>query len=121
MCAVTLISQALLYGIYLGTFIQCLRCLIFTDEGWKLREKINSYTLALATIFIFLTSTTNLGTTLQFMLEVLMRDEGWQLDNIGIAMDISEYLTFLLIDYVLLRSSTAFGAQGKLAAAVPND
>ncbi|KIL53974.1 hypothetical protein M378DRAFT_29420, partial [Amanita muscaria Koide BX008] len=53
-------TQALLYGIYLATLIQCFRWLIFTDEGWEPREKIN-FLMVFATIFIFFMSTINLA------------------------------------------------------------
>ncbi|KIL56447.1 hypothetical protein M378DRAFT_89300 [Amanita muscaria Koide BX008] len=100
--AVETIAQALLYGIYLETLIQCLRWLVFIDEGWKPRDKINSLIMTFATSFIFLTSTINLMTSLQYTLGILRRDENWQLNGIGIAMDISEYLTLLSIDCVLI-------------------
>ncbi|KAM6499956.1 hypothetical protein JOM56_005464 [Amanita muscaria] len=99
---VTLIAQTLFYGIYLETLIQCLRWLIFTDEGWKPREKINSLIMTFATGFIFLTSTSNLLTSLQDVLKISRRDEGWQLKDIGIAMTISESLTLLSVDYILI-------------------
>ncbi|KIL57873.1 hypothetical protein M378DRAFT_359464 [Amanita muscaria Koide BX008] len=101
---VAMIVQTLLYGIYLETLIQCLRWLIFIDEGWKPREKINSHTLTFTTIFIFFTSTINHITTLQFALEILSRDKSRHTTryNIGIAMSVSESLTLLSIDYVLI-------------------
>ncbi|KIL57880.1 hypothetical protein M378DRAFT_1027498 [Amanita muscaria Koide BX008] len=101
MFVVTVIAQTLLYGIYLETLIQCLRWLIFTDEGWKPQDKINSLIVAFATGFIFLMSTTNLITALKYTLETLRRDK-FTVSDIGIVMGVSEYLTFLSIDYVLI-------------------
>ncbi|KAM6499963.1 hypothetical protein JOM56_005471 [Amanita muscaria] len=99
---VTITAQTFLYGIYLETFIQCLRWLIFIDEGWKPRDKINSLIMAFATGFVFLTSTINLIVTLQYTLKILRRYEGSQLSDIGIVMTLSEFLALLLIDYVLI-------------------
>ncbi|KIL61473.1 hypothetical protein M378DRAFT_82541 [Amanita muscaria Koide BX008] len=87
---VTAIAEALLYGIYVATFIRCLRWLIFTDEGWKLRGKIPgpSLTMTFATIFFFLASTTNLITSLQYLLGFLRNDEkfeNWYMREIGMA------------------------------------
>ncbi|KAM6492253.1 hypothetical protein JOM56_011977 [Amanita muscaria] len=104
---VTAIAEALLYGIYVATFIRCLRWLIFTDEGWKLREKIPgpSLTMAFATIFFFLASTTNLITSLQYLLGFLGNDEkfeNWYMREIGMANNISWLLSLLSIDGVLI-------------------
>ncbi|KIL57868.1 hypothetical protein M378DRAFT_171250 [Amanita muscaria Koide BX008] len=58
--------------------------------------------MAFATSFIFLTSTINLITTLQYMLAILRREELHIDDIIGTVMNISELLTLLSIDYVLI-------------------
>ncbi|PPQ91764.1 hypothetical protein CVT25_000589 [Psilocybe cyanescens] len=47
---------ALFYGLYLSTLFHCLRWLIFTDEGWKVRKRI-SWTLLTVTIAIWALST----------------------------------------------------------------
>ncbi|KAM6499108.1 hypothetical protein JOM56_004616 [Amanita muscaria] len=104
---VTTIAQALLYGTYLATFIRWLRWLIFTDEGWKLREKIPgpSLTMAVATVFVFLASTANLITSLQYLLGFLRNDgifENWYMREIIMADSISWLLSLLSIDGVLI-------------------
>lgn len=47
---------ALFYGLYLSTLFHCLRWLIFTDEGWKIRKKI-SWTLLTVTVTLWALST----------------------------------------------------------------
>jgi hypothetical protein len=82
---VALFALSLLYGVYLTTLIQCFRWLIFTDEGWKLRSKINSV-MTLATVFIFLTSTTNLVCTLKYELDAYVRrNKNWSLYGVVMA------------------------------------
>ncbi|KIL58937.1 hypothetical protein M378DRAFT_15195 [Amanita muscaria Koide BX008] len=110
--------QALLYGIYLATLIQCFRWLIFTDEGWKPREKINSV-MTMATIFFFLTSTTNLATTLVYELDV-KRGHLYVYEN-GTVMiqNISELLGIISIDCVLIYRCWIVYAKSLRAICVP--
>ena len=54
-----LFTQAALYGLYVATLIHCLRWLVYTDEGWKRRDRVNKLMLT-TTIIIFLCSTVNL-------------------------------------------------------------
>ncbi|PPQ91765.1 hypothetical protein CVT25_000590 [Psilocybe cyanescens] len=51
-----LFVSALFYGLYLTTLFHCLRWLIFTDDGWKVRKRI-SWTLLTVTIAIWALST----------------------------------------------------------------
>ena len=69
-----LFTQAALYGLYVATLIHCLRWLVYTDEGWKRRDRVNKLMLT-ATIIIFLCSTVNLVLTVpsQFL---FMGDSG---------------------------------------------
>ncbi|KIL56449.1 hypothetical protein M378DRAFT_522829 [Amanita muscaria Koide BX008] len=99
---VALISEALFYGIYIATIIQCFRWLIFTDDGWKPRGKVNSLSSAFATIFFFLTYTTNLIASLQVMIQDLGRDEMRDMYGTVMVMDISEVLAIVSIDCVLI-------------------
>ena len=55
-----LFTQAALYGLYLATLIDCLRWLVYTDEGWKQRDRTNKLMLT-TSIIIFLCSTVNLA------------------------------------------------------------
>ena len=58
-----LFTQAVLYGLYVASLIHCLRWLVYTDEGWKQRDRVNKLMLT-TTIIIFLCSTVNLVITL---------------------------------------------------------
>ena len=64
---VGLFLQALLYGFYLATLFHCLRWLVYTDDGWKLRagSKINKLMLVV-TVLLFFLSTINLGLSIRF-------------------------------------------------------
>lgn len=57
--------DALLYGIYFTTLLHCVRWLVFADEGWKLRRKMDiQWAMLLATLLLFFFSLGN------FVLEV---------------------------------------------------
>ena len=60
---IALFTQATLYGLYVATLIDCLRWLIFTDDGWKQRDRVNKLML-ITTVVIFLLSTVNLAIVL---------------------------------------------------------
>ncbi|KIJ24880.1 hypothetical protein M422DRAFT_274244 [Sphaerobolus stellatus SS14] len=44
-------AEALFLGLYLPTLFRCLRWLLWTDEGWKLRKKID-WTILIVTLLI---------------------------------------------------------------------
>lgn len=54
----TLFVDGLFYGLYLSTLFNCIRWLVFTDEGWKVRKRI-SWVLLSITIALFMLSTTS--------------------------------------------------------------
>ena len=56
--------HAILYGLYLATLVQCLRWLLFDDDGWKFRAHINWFMLTV-TLFIFLFSTADFAGTIR--------------------------------------------------------
>ncbi|KAF8178711.1 hypothetical protein BJ912DRAFT_983670 [Pholiota molesta] len=56
--------SALFYGLYLSTVFHCLRWLVFADEGWKTRRKINWAMLSI-TIILWALSTTSRALDLQ--------------------------------------------------------
>ncbi|KIL60204.1 hypothetical protein M378DRAFT_168341 [Amanita muscaria Koide BX008] len=116
---VALFTLALLYGVYLATLIQCFRWLVFADEGWKLRAKINSV-MTLATIFIFLTSTINVVSTLKYELDAYVRkDQNWSLYGVVMVADISWLIARLLIDGVLIYRCWIVYARSWRAICVP--
>jgi hypothetical protein len=64
---IAVFTQAVLYGLYIATLVHCLRWLIYTDDGWNQRDRINKLML-IATILIFMLSTMNLGITFRYNL-----------------------------------------------------
>ena len=75
---IQLFINAPLYGLYLTTLIYCLRWLVYTDDGWKLRDRINKPML-ITSVLIFLYSTLDLA----FMLQIELYSIGEGLSNIG--------------------------------------
>ena len=57
---IQLFMQAALYGLYVATLIHCLRWLVYTNDGWKLRDRVSNKLILITTILIFLFSTGNL-------------------------------------------------------------
>ncbi|KIL61455.1 hypothetical protein M378DRAFT_32881, partial [Amanita muscaria Koide BX008] len=53
---------AILFGLYLASFAHCVRWLLFEDEGWKVRKKVNRV-LATTTLLVFFLSTVSISTT----------------------------------------------------------
>ncbi|KAM6499797.1 hypothetical protein JOM56_005305 [Amanita muscaria] len=117
---VTVFTQALLYGIYLATLISCFRWLVFTDEGWKPRQKINMV-MTFATIFIFLMSTVNLVTALKYGLNEYINEDGSYKPEYGtvIAMDISSMLAVISVDSVLIYRCWIVYSKSWLVVCVP--
>ncbi|KIJ41920.1 hypothetical protein M422DRAFT_254931 [Sphaerobolus stellatus SS14] len=63
-------NYALFSGLYLSTLFSCLRWLIWVDEGWKLRKKIQ-WTLLAVALFIFACALATVSTILRsLMIEV---------------------------------------------------
>src|ERR1700759_2944427 len=67
---ISLFMLSVFYGFYIATLLHCLRWLIYTDDGWKRRDRISKIMLT-TTILIFLLSTINLGINLQYALAFL--------------------------------------------------
>jgi hypothetical protein len=53
---IELFIQAILFGLYLATLVHYFRWLMFADEGWKYREKINKPMLVVSTLLFVLTT-----------------------------------------------------------------
>jgi len=52
--------DALIYGVYFTSLLYCIRWVVFTDEGWKLRSKKDiKWVMLVATMFLFAFSITN--------------------------------------------------------------
>ena len=69
-----LFTQAVLYGFYVATLILCLRWLVYTDGGWKQRDRVNKLML-ITTILLFICLTVDLVLSLPDQL-YLMGDFG---------------------------------------------
>jgi hypothetical protein len=54
-----MIVQAILTGLYITTFFHCLRWLVFTDEGWRLRKNID-WPILSVTVLVFILTYTSL-------------------------------------------------------------
>ena len=64
--AIDVFVQAILYGLYVATFVHCLRWLIYTDDGWRRRDRVNKLMLT-ATILIFMLTTMDLGIAFRYV------------------------------------------------------
>ena len=77
-----LFAQAIMYGLYVGTVVHCLRWLLFDDNDWTIRKKINWSMLAIG-ILLFILMTINLWTSLQLtvgpvlQVNVLVFEQSW--------------------------------------------
>ncbi|PFH46295.1 hypothetical protein AMATHDRAFT_7996 [Amanita thiersii Skay4041] len=98
---VALFVQALLYGLYIATFLHCLRWLIFKDEGWDLRKEVN-WPKLFVTLIIFGLSTSQLALALRIMLITLMND-GTSIKNISTAKYSLETITAVIVNGLLVR------------------
>ena len=81
---IPLFVQAVMFGSYLATLVHCLRWIVYDDEGWKVRKKVNWGMLAI-TLFVFLSSTTNLGISLQMTLGFFSNGDVLTLNKLSIA------------------------------------
>ena len=66
---VALFVQSIFYGLYSATFVHCIRWLVFVDDGWKFREKMNWF-MILVTSLLFIFSTANLGASVPLTLQI---------------------------------------------------
>ena len=87
---IPLFPQAILYGLYLGTSVHCLRWLMFDDKDWNIRKKIK-WPMLTITILLFILMTINLCAALQLMvgpvlqLNVLAFKRSWA-DAVGVCI-----------------------------------
>ncbi|TFK41510.1 hypothetical protein BDQ12DRAFT_733035 [Crucibulum laeve] len=69
---VALFTASIATGLYLSTLLHCLRWLLFTDEGWKIRKKI-SWPFLIATLSLLVLSTIHLSLALWETLEQVLQ------------------------------------------------
>ncbi|PFH50980.1 hypothetical protein AMATHDRAFT_40507 [Amanita thiersii Skay4041] len=93
--------QAILYGLYISTLIYCLRWLLFTDEGWKLRKRPQSVMLGV-TVVLFILSTSDLVLSLYNTIFFSNLNGGDVPSYIGVPTFIIENVTVVIVDCVLI-------------------
>lgn len=64
----SIFAGALFYGLYLATLFHCIRWLVFTDEGWKIRKKI-SKSMLIITLSIWVLSTVNKALEIEYAMQ----------------------------------------------------
>ncbi|PFH49353.1 hypothetical protein AMATHDRAFT_63423 [Amanita thiersii Skay4041] len=92
--------QAFLYGLYIDTFLHCVRWLAFTFEGWTRRKDIKWGLLAV-TVFVFGVESTDVGLALQATLFSTLEKPPLTVANIW--SYIFERLVIVIADCVLLH------------------
>jgi hypothetical protein len=83
---IQLFTQTALYGLYVATLIHCLRWLVYTNDGWKLRDRIDNKPILITTILIFLFSTVNLVLMLSISLAYFGDRDSNILGSISVAV-----------------------------------
>ncbi|PFH47838.1 hypothetical protein AMATHDRAFT_6371 [Amanita thiersii Skay4041] len=92
--------QALLFGLYISTFLHALRWLVFLDEGWALRSHIN-WSLLIITCMIFVLMAGDLGYSFLYPIPGLKEDER-EIDIFVLITVTIENLVVVLADSVLI-------------------
>ena len=59
--------QAILFGLYITTFLLCLRWLVYEDDGWVIRKDIK-WPMLTVTVILFVFSVIELTLSLEFTL-----------------------------------------------------
>ncbi|KAM6504121.1 hypothetical protein JOM56_001064 [Amanita muscaria] len=89
--------HAVFFGVYIATFFQCLRWLIFVDEGWTKRNDIK-WTILIVTLMIFALSTADLGICLWgTLLSVTETFNSSSVFQLGV-----ESITTIIVDGILI-------------------
>ena len=79
-----LFTQSVMYGLYVGTSVHCVQCLLLDGTDWSVRKKIN-WTMSTTAIVLFILMTVNLWTSLQLtvgpalQVNVLASEQSWLL------------------------------------------
>jgi hypothetical protein len=111
--------QSIFYGLYTATFVHCTRWLIFDDDGWKLRQKMN-WIMILMTTLIFIFSTMNLGTSIPLTFDIM--PVGYSLPSyfsLNLVNGAFEYATFLVTDGILIYRCWITYGKSWLAISLP--
>ncbi|KIL59812.1 hypothetical protein M378DRAFT_168815 [Amanita muscaria Koide BX008] len=92
--------QAISYGLYIATFSHCLRWLLYDNESWKGRNKLNWPMLTIS-ILVFLLGTAGLGTSFRMTLALHQSDD-LLYNTFNTVNSALEYTTFQIVDAVLI-------------------
>ncbi|KAM6503912.1 hypothetical protein JOM56_000855 [Amanita muscaria] len=105
-----LFTQAIFYGLYIPTFFNCLRWLLFEDEVWKLRPyKQMTWLYIIIAILVFALATTDIGIAVRLTRARLVGEQSIaeRLSYLSVAI---EGTTLIIIDAVLIyRCWTVYG------------
>jgi hypothetical protein len=98
-----LIVQAILSGLYTTSFFHCLRWLVFADEGWERRKKIQWPMLVIA-LFIYALALINFAIMVKWELSFLRGTiaEFYLSSSQGLLLRINHLSTALILDSVLV-------------------
>jgi hypothetical protein len=81
---IPLFVQAIMFGSYMASLVHCLRWLVYDDEGWTMRKKIN-WGMLIITIVVFLFTAANLGISLQMTLGFFSNEDLLTLNKLSIS------------------------------------
>ena len=76
--------QSVMFGLYVATLAHCLRWLLYTDEGWKIRKKIN-WPMFGAVILVFVFTIADLAGTLYVSTGLIVGEERKILHRLNVA------------------------------------
>lgn len=108
---VAIFVQAVLYGVYVATFLHCLRWLLFTKEGWRLQRKVN-WPMLVIPMNLFVLETIGLG--LNFA-----TGRSQDLVQLGAANAALKHSTFLFVDLLLIFRCWVLYAQNWRVVCLP--
>jgi len=89
-----------LFGLYLATLGHCLRWLLYEDQGWQLRKRVNWLMLSV-TVMVFLLSSTDLGVTLRMTIADVVGDK-LSFGVLTPVVNSVQFITILITDAVLI-------------------
>lgn len=112
-----LFTQAVLYGLFLASFVHCLRWLLYADDGWRLKTNIN-WPMLTVTVLVFLFSTVDLALSVPIIMITPKNERQifeWSIFNC--INDALEPVTMLIVDAVLVGDDIVFVIVHKLIKA----
>ncbi|PFH50978.1 hypothetical protein AMATHDRAFT_85447 [Amanita thiersii Skay4041] len=113
-----LFVQAILYGLYLATFVHSLRWLLFKDEGWTLKGHID-WLILFTTVSLFVISTADIA--ISFITTRSAQPGNIPLYDLAVntAAEIIECLAAVLVDGILIYRCWMIYARSWVIIAIP--